>query len=346
MSRRSAPSSSSPRSLSATATSSCAPGPAPARPRCWSIASAPPRSIPRLGSSEILAFTFTERAADQLRRRVREELGRASQAGCGRRSSRPCARREEATDRAWISTIHGFCRRLLASHPAAAGIDPRFRVIDEAEAERLAGRAFDAALEELVEGGEAEALELAAANRRRTLLEMTRGAYDELRSHGDPAPALPQPPPVDPGPTIGDLIEAAREAHVECAEAKGSKGLISRERIAAAMELDPNAQPGEELLERLASLAIVSPGKSFEGEACERYAPCAEASTARRRRPGPRARLRAAAGAGRAATESATKQLKSERSGLDFEDLQLKTVELLRGIGAGSAAATASSSAT
>ena len=110
------------------------------------------------------------------------------------RASRLEALREalEATDRAWISTIHGFCRRLLASHPAAAGIDPRFRVVDEAEAERLAIRAFDSALAEMVESGEPEALELAAANRRRTLLEMTRGAYDELRSHGDPSPALPR----------------------------------------------------------------------------------------------------------------------------------------------------------
>ena len=144
----------------------------------------------------------------------------------------------EATDRAWISTIHGFCRRLLASHPAAAGIDPRFRVVDEAEAERLAARAFDAALEEMVEVGEPEALELAAANRRRTLLEMTRGAYDELRSHGDPRPTLPQLAPPDTAAAIAALVEAAREAHAECEEASG-KAVASRERIAAAMQLDP-----------------------------------------------------------------------------------------------------------
>jgi len=40
-------------------------------------------------------------------------------------------------------TIHGFCRRLLATHPAAAGIDPRFRVLDEGEASRLRRRARD-----------------------------------------------------------------------------------------------------------------------------------------------------------------------------------------------------------
>jgi ATP-dependent helicase/nuclease subunit A len=284
---------------------------------------------PEVGVERILAFTFTERAADQLRRRVREALAERAKRAPGAELEAVRAA-EEATDRAWISTIHGFCRRLLATHPAAAGIDPRFRVIDESEADRLAGRAFDAALEELVEAGEADALELAAANRRRSLLEMTRGAHDELRSHGDPAPALPQPPPVDPGPMIAELIEAAREAHVECAQAKGTKGLISRERIAAATELDPSAVPGGELLERLASLAIVSDGKSFQGEGCERYARALK-----------RARSAVAAQVLAPAYEQLRELvgrygeryelLKSERSGLDFEDLQLKAVELLRG---------------
>ena len=268
---------------------------------------------PEVGVERILAFTFTERAADQLRRRVREQIGD-----------------EIETDRAFISTIHGFCRRVLASHPAAAGIDPRFRVVDEPEADRLAARAFDAALERLVSEGDAEALEFAAANRRRTLLEMTRGAYDELRSHGYPEPALPAAPPVDTSAALSELIEAATEAHVECAEATGSKGLLSRERIGTATELDPAAEPGEELLERLGSLVIVSDGKHFKEEACERYTRALK-----------RTRSAVAASVLAPAYEQlrelvtcfgrSYEELKVERSALDFEDLQLRTVELLAG---------------
>ena len=93
---------------------------------------------PEMGVERILAFTFTERAADQLRRRVRETLaGMAAEEAEGERLER-IREAEDAAERAWISTIHGFCRRLLASHPAAAGLDPRFRVADEAEADRLA----------------------------------------------------------------------------------------------------------------------------------------------------------------------------------------------------------------
>src|SRR6478736_4121781 len=224
---------------------------------------------PEGGVERILAFTFTERAADQLRRRIRDELSARIREAEGDRLE---ALREAlaGTDRAWISTIHGFCRRLLASHPAAAGIDPRFRVVDEAEAERLAIRAYDTALAQMVESGEPEALELAAANRRRTLLEMTRGAYDELRSHGDPSPALPQLPPPDTAAAIAGLVEAARAAHLECGEVSG-KSLAARERIARAIEVDPALPPDDDLLDHLRDLEIGSSAKAFRGEACERY---------------------------------------------------------------------------
>src|SRR3954454_12539176 len=281
---------------------------------------------PDVGAGRILAFTFTERAADQLRRRIREELSMRIHGAEGERLEALEAALE-GIERAWISTIHGFCRRVLASNPAAAGIDPRFRVVDEAEAERLAARAFDSALEALVATGEPEALELAAANRRRTLLEMTHGAYDELRSHGDSEPKLPQLVPPDTGAALGELIETAREAHAECEEATG-QATSSRERIASAMALDPASPPGEHLLEQLRALEIKSGAKVFKGDACGRYSESLK-----------RAQAAVAAHVLGPAYEQLRdlvvrfgtryEELKAERAALDFEDLQLKTVELL-----------------
>src|SRR5215212_3339869 len=76
----------------------------------------------------ILVITYTKRAAGELRARIRAEL---------RERGRPDLARE--LDSAWISTIHGFCNRLLKTYPFEAGLDPRFRELDEspAVAERL-----------------------------------------------------------------------------------------------------------------------------------------------------------------------------------------------------------------
>ena len=75
----------------------------------------------------ILALTFTEKAAGELAERLRRRLTELGEDEHAR-----------AVDGAWIGTIHGFCARLLRSQPLAAGLDPRFEVLEESAAERLA----------------------------------------------------------------------------------------------------------------------------------------------------------------------------------------------------------------
>ncbi len=84
-----------------------------------------------IAPGRILAITFTERAAGELRERVRArfvELG-----------EREAARDTEA---AFVSTFHGFCARLLRAHPLAARLDPEFAILDEGLAARLRGQAW------------------------------------------------------------------------------------------------------------------------------------------------------------------------------------------------------------
>ena len=143
---------------------------------------------------QILAFTFTERAAAELRERVRRSLmERAAEARAKGDTERAAGlgANARATERAFITTIHGFCRRVLAAHPVAAGLDPRFRVLDEMEAARLRDRAFTAALAELMDHGGADAVRAAAAYRPYRLAEMTLAAHARLRSQGMDPPRLP-----------------------------------------------------------------------------------------------------------------------------------------------------------
>jgi ATP-dependent helicase/nuclease subunit A len=278
------------------------------------------------GIDAIVAFTFTDRAAAELRHRIRTELG-ARAAGAVDRGEHEraaaLAQMSRDSERALISTIHGFCRRLLASHPVALGLDPRFRVLDEPEAERVAARAFDDALETLLGGGDPDAARLVAAIGPGSLRALVRTAHDELRSLGLAVAALPQPPPPDPAAALRELVDAARAALEECADSRAGANL---DRIAEASRLDPDSVPDEA---QLAVLELSSGAKSFAGPACRRYR---EAWRAARRALVERdtAHLylhlsELVRGFGRRFAE-----LKQERSGLDFEDLQLEAVRLLR----------------
>src|SRR5665648_395525 len=79
----------------------------------------------------VAAITFTEKAAGELRQRVREEFeARAAEAEAGSDAADAIERALAALDDAPISTIHGFAGRLLREFPVEAGVDPAFEQLD------------------------------------------------------------------------------------------------------------------------------------------------------------------------------------------------------------------------
>jgi ATP-dependent helicase/nuclease subunit A len=89
---------------------------------------------PPVEPSRIAAITFTEKATDDMRRRIREVLDKMSLAAGHNTSRRDRLRRARRTlSAARITTIHGFCARLLRENPLQAGVDPDFEVLDEFE---------------------------------------------------------------------------------------------------------------------------------------------------------------------------------------------------------------------
>ncbi len=102
-----------------------------------------------IGVRHLVAVTFTEKAAGELKLRLREALERERSsdevtAGERDRLTEALATLEEAH----VSTIHGFCAEMLRERPVEARIDPLFTVLTETQAERLYARAFQAWLEE------------------------------------------------------------------------------------------------------------------------------------------------------------------------------------------------------
>jgi ATP-dependent helicase/nuclease subunit A len=92
----------------------------------------------------IVAVTFTEKAAGELKLRLREEIERRrtdpNETEERRRRLRDSLPQLE---QARIGTIHSFCTDLLSERPVEAGIDPRFSVAPRDAAEVLLKRAFD-----------------------------------------------------------------------------------------------------------------------------------------------------------------------------------------------------------
>ena len=109
--------------------------------------------------SQLLAITFTERAAREMRQRIR--------AACHQRlldapDSQVDYWRDliRDLDSARISTIHSFCGSLLRSHAVEAGLDPHFLVLDQTQADTLLFETSDSHLRGRLSEGDEDTIEL------------------------------------------------------------------------------------------------------------------------------------------------------------------------------------------
>lgn len=119
----------------------------------------------------ILAITFTEKAATELKERLASRFG-----------SEPEKRRR--IERAQISTIHGFCHAILREHALAAGLDPRFELLDDLEAASLRQQAMQEALDETARQRQQDFLKLAEVWPAANMADSLLAAYEAMRAAG------------------------------------------------------------------------------------------------------------------------------------------------------------------
>ena len=270
--------------------------------------------------ARMLTITFTEKAAAELRDRIRGRLRALGAADAARQ-----------TERAFISTIHGFCARVLRAHALAAGLDPAFVVLDGSQTEPLIAAAFEDALADTADA----VVDVLAAYGADPVRASILAVYGQLRSAGAIVPRLP------PAPVVAAGSGPAREVAALLAAAD-----------ALAAELGAIAEPGVKVGEALARLqdcralavtedlwpaeleAVRLPrnGAALSTDACAAYT---DALGALRAHHAARvaAPLRDALDSLLAAFGSHYERRKRVVSGLDFEDLELLCRELLAGNG-------------
>ncbi len=172
----------------------------------------------------IVAVTFTNKAAGELKLRLRQELDRARDTAASTAERTNIENALEHLEEASIGTIHSFCAQILRERPVEAVVDPAFEELSKEQASRIFARAFRAWFQQkLAQGTPAlrrALVRLAARDTRENSppidqLQYAASKLIEWRDHDAPWRHLP----FDRDPQIDQLIQQVKlvaEATARC----------------------------------------------------------------------------------------------------------------------------------
>ncbi len=196
----------------------------------------------------LIAITFTERAAREMRQRIR--------AGVRDRLLLAAPEHEahwldilRRIDSARISTIHSFCGTLLRSHAVEAQLDPGFSVLEPTAARLLLGELIDDHLRELLAKQDADMIELVAGYDLNGVRERMERLLAE-RFRLDFVEWLPL--------SASDLVAIWRDFHAQHVKPEALRTLREAKAVLRLRnEILPQGAPHEKLAERALIVAEI-----------------------------------------------------------------------------------------
>jgi len=278
-----------------------------------------------LDPRRILAITFTEKAATQIKKRLVEAF-----------EGRPELRAE--IERAWVSTIHGFCARLLKDHAISAGVDPEFVVLDENQARGGLEEAAVATLDRiLVEDADRLRALLSRlyvssdpSGRQPDLAQALIAVYEAMRVAGKSPGELRGAPAAATGPTFEEVCATVRRY---LAGAGGGGSEAQRRRVDELRAWLAAAEAGTDPFRALSSFPCTFRGLKAGNPYYDEMMPLRDEAI-----PAVKAVLIARLNAAEyqllieavRRIDAAWRQRKREMSALDFADLEEAAIRLLR----------------
>ena len=135
------------------------------------------RQHPEIGVRQVLAITFTQKAAAEMRERIARRLADALDQELPEPERQRLRQIREDLPAARISTIHAFCASLLREYPMEADVDPAFAVLEGLDAAQLRHQAVRQTLESLARARDSDPDKEAL---RRTLAEWPRHYLEQV----------------------------------------------------------------------------------------------------------------------------------------------------------------------
>ncbi len=202
----------------------------------------------------VAAITFTEKAAAELRQRVRDELEHRST--IGDHEAGHFGRALDQLDGAPIATLHAFAQRLLFDHPLEAGLPPGVEVLDEIASQVDFEDRWDAFLPDLL-ADDALAAPLLVGDVLGISLAGLRSVAQQFEDNWDLVARRLDDAAVEVDVDVTALVAAIRAIgtrRADCAAADDKLVLLIDDLVGYADALE-RADAGEDALDRLTDLA-------------------------------------------------------------------------------------------